>query len=99
MPIAGSHVALTGGQTKVTAAPNPYNEKIRFTLQSNISGKGSLELYNMLGQKIKTVYEGQVQKGQVQTVEYNVPNTQRANLIYLFRVGNEKVSGKLIGLN
>jgi hypothetical protein len=89
---------VTESQTKVTAAPNPFNDKIRFSLQSNTTGRGSLELYNMLGQKVKTVFEGQVQKGQLQTIEYSVPGTQRSNLIYLFRVGNERVSGKLIGI-
>jgi hypothetical protein len=52
----------------------------------------------MLGQKVKTVFEGQVQKGQRQTIEYSVPSSQRSNLIYLFRVGNERTSGKLIRL-
>ena len=91
-------IELIGSESKVLAAPNPYNDKIRFTLQSNISGRGSLELFNMLGQKVKTVFEGQVQKGQTQTIDYIVPSSQRSNLVYVFRVGNEQVSGKLIGL-
>jgi hypothetical protein len=84
--------------TKVLAAPNPFNDRIRFSLQSSVSGRGSLELYNMLGQKVKVLYQGFIQKGQVQTIEYNVPASQRSNLIYLFRVGDQKVTGKLIGL-
>ena len=85
-------------KTKVIAAPNPFNDRIRFTLQSDISGQGSLEIYNMLGQKIRTVFQGYIEKGIVQTTEYRVPGPQRANLIYVFRVGDQKVSGKLIGL-
>lgn len=85
-------------QTKVLAAPNPYNDKIRFLVTPGETGRGSLELYNMLGQRVKIVFEGQVQKGQVQSVEYVVPGNQRSNLIYVFRVGKEQVSGKLIGL-
>lgn len=84
--------------TRVIAAPNPFSNKIRFTLESAVSGQGTLELYNTLGQKVKTVFQGYVEKGQVQTIEYNVPGAQRSNLIYVFRVGNEKTSGKLIGL-
>jgi hypothetical protein len=91
-------IKMQGLQTKVTAAPNPFNNKIRFSITPGVSGRGSLELYNVLGQRVKTVFEGQVQKGQVQTIEYNVPSTQRTNLIYMFRVGNERISGKLIGL-
>jgi hypothetical protein len=52
----------------------------------------------MLGQKLKTIFEGYVKKGQAQTIEYGVPQIQRNNMIYFFRVGNQKTSGKLIGL-
>jgi len=85
-------------KTKVLAAPNPFNDRIRFTLKSNVTGQGSLELYNMLGQKVKTVFQGYVNAGQSQVIEYAVPVSHSSNLIYLFRVGGEKTSGKLIGL-
>lgn len=85
-------------ETKVLAAPNPFNDRIRFTLESGVSGQGSLELYNMLGQRVRTVFQGYVKKGEVQSIEYNVPRTERSNLIYVFRVGEERVSGKLIGV-
>ena len=91
-------IELTAPKPSVIAAPNPFNDRIRFSLQSAVSGQGSLELYNMLGQKIKTVFQGQVEAGKVQSIEYSVPNSQRSNLIYLFRVGDQKVTGKLIGL-
>jgi hypothetical protein len=67
-------------------------------LKSGVSGQGSLELYNTLGQKVKTVFQGYVNANQLQTIEYAVPNSQRSNLIYVFRVGNEQTTGKLIGL-
>jgi hypothetical protein len=57
-----------------------------------------LELYNALGQRVKIVFQGQVSAGQAQTIEYAVPGSQRANLIYVFRVGSEQTTGKLIGL-
>jgi hypothetical protein len=85
-------------KANVTAAPNPFNDRIRFTLKSDVSGQGSLELYNTLGQKVKTVFQGQVKAGQVQTIEYAVPSAQRTNLIYLFRVGDQTATGKLVGL-
>lgn len=86
-------------KANVTAAPNPFNDRIRFTLRSEVSGRGSLELYNALGQQVKIVFQGQVTAGQVQTIEYSVPASQRTNLIYLFRVGDQTATGKLIGLN
>jgi hypothetical protein len=82
---------------QVLAAPNPFNDKIRFSFQSPVAGKGSLELYTLMGQKVATVYQGYIQKGQVQTIMYSVPSSQRTNLIYVFRIGDQKVSSMLIG--
>jgi|GEM_PF-2289032 len=82
--------------SKVVAAPNPFNDKIRFRMESAQAGYGSLELFNLMGQKIKTVYQGQFESGTIQIVEYSIPGIQRADLIYVFRVGNDKTSGKLI---
>ncbi|MGN6164077.1 MAG: hypothetical protein ACTHOF_05990 [Flavisolibacter sp.] len=84
-------------QPTVIAAPNPFSDRIKFSIRSPLAGQGSLELYNMLGQKITTVYQGRIEKG-TQNFEYAVPGPQRANLIYLFRIGNYKTTGKLIGL-
>ncbi len=80
----------------VNAAPNPFNDRIRFQINSSVSGRGKLELFNLSGQKVKTVFEGNVEKGQPQTIEYLVPNAQRSNLIYIFSVGNERATGKLL---
>jgi hypothetical protein len=89
---------IEASKTKVLAAPNPFYSKIKFTLESEVSGQGSLEIYNILGQKVKTVYQGYIQKGQVQNIEYNVPEAHRSSLIYIFKVGEQRVTGKLIGL-
>jgi hypothetical protein len=92
------NVVLPDEQSTVVPAPNPFNDKIRFSIQSAVTGQGSLELYNMLGQKVKTIYQGHFAKGETRTIEYQVPGSQRVNLVYVFRVGNQKTSGKLIGL-
>ncbi|HSR39743.1 MAG TPA: hypothetical protein VLL95_12590 [Phnomibacter sp.] len=81
----------------VLAAPNPYNSYIRFTVTSPVAGKGSLELFNFYGQKMATVYQGYFEKGRTQNFEYKVPSTQVVNMIYLLRIGDQKVTGKLLG--
>jgi hypothetical protein len=81
---------------RVSAYPNPYTDKVKFVIQSPVSGKATLEVFNMLGQKIQNVYQGHVTVGIAQPVEYNVPNANRHNLMYILRVGDQKISGKLI---
>jgi hypothetical protein len=95
---ATTSTITTDSKTKVLAFPNPFSDKVRFSLQSAVSGQGSLELYNLLGQKVKTVYQGYIEKGKARTIDYTVPDSQRGSLIYVFRVGNERSTGKVIGL-
>ena len=84
------------GKTKVLAAPNPFNDRVKFTMESGVSGQGSLEIFNTLGQRVSVVFQGYVEAGKPQTKELSVPSVQRGMLIYVFRVGNERVTGKLI---
>jgi PKD repeat protein len=81
----------------VTAYPNPYTDKVSFTVQTDIAGYGSLQVYNIMGQKVKTVYEGYVAAGK-QNFTLTLPVQQRANLVYIFKVGGKQVQGKLLQL-
>jgi hypothetical protein len=80
----------------VSAVPNPYNDRVRFSIESPVSGQGTLELFNMLGQKVQTVYQGYLEAGRTYDVDYRVPAINRQNLIYILRVGDQRVTGKLI---
>jgi hypothetical protein len=94
---AESYRIVLESLTKVGAMPNPYTDKINFNLVSAVSGIGTLELYNSLGQKVGVVFEGYVEAGREFSKEYNVPIEQRHLLLYVFKVGEQRVSGKLFG--
>jgi hypothetical protein len=83
---------------KVVAYPNPFNEKINFVVTSPVSGKGSLDVYNSLGQKIKTVYQGNINKGS-QNFELRLSQHQVSNLVYVLRVGDQQLTGKILQVN
>jgi hypothetical protein len=61
-------------------------------------GKGSLEVYNLLGQKVKTVFQGSMLRG-ANIFEVNMPLTKSAQLMYVLRIGDKKITGKLLQLN
>ena len=82
----------------VTAYPNPYTDKINFSIDSKISGYGSLQVYNMMGQKVKTIYQGYILAGR-QNFTLSLPAQQHLNLVYVLRIGNKQVAGKLLQLN
>ncbi len=80
---------------KVTAYPNPFKATVRFTIESTVSGQAQLQVYNTLGQRISTVYNGYLQANRSQVVEYKAPRLG-SNLIYILRVGGKQVTGKLL---
>ena len=81
---------------KVSAYPNPFTDVVKFTIESNVSGKAQLEIVNMMGQKIATVYNGYVKANHSQVVEYRMPSIARANLIYVLRINDKQATGKLL---
>ncbi|HEU5167373.1 MAG TPA: T9SS type A sorting domain-containing protein, partial [Chitinophagaceae bacterium] len=79
----------------VTAYPNPFSDNINFQIETKQSGQGVLEVYNMTGQKLKTVFNGYMNAGR-QRFSMNVPAGQASVLLYVFRMGEQRITGKLL---
>jgi hypothetical protein len=82
----------------VKAYPNPFNDRVKFIINSPAAGNGSLEVYNVMGQRVKTIYQGRINAGN-QSYELVIPKKQQETLIYVLRVDGKKVTGKLLQLN
>ncbi|MGV3529014.1 MAG: hypothetical protein ACO1OO_08980 [Flavisolibacter sp.] len=82
-----------------TAAPNPFFDKVRFTISTPVDGNVQLEVVNLLGQRVSSVYSGFMKANTTQVIDYNVPASAPQNLIYIIRSGNEQVTGKLLRAN
>ncbi|NTS40574.1 T9SS type A sorting domain-containing protein, partial [Flavisolibacter sp. BT320] len=93
-----SSTLLAETRLSVTAYPNPYSDRLRFVITSPVSGQATLELYNILGQKMRMIYRGNISAGVSQVVEYNVPMVNQGNLLYILRVDGKQVDGKLFHL-
>ncbi|HET9432623.1 MAG TPA: T9SS type A sorting domain-containing protein, partial [Chitinophagaceae bacterium] len=89
---------IVESELKVKAYPNPFNQRINFVVSSPVSVRGSLEVYNGMGQKVKTVYVGMISRGS-QTFELTLPANKTSNLLYVLRVGNQRITGKILQLN
>jgi hypothetical protein len=63
---------VIASDVKVNAVPNPFSDKVKFVVTSPQSGYGTLEVMNMLGQKVKTVYQGHINAGE-QSFEMSLP--------------------------
>jgi hypothetical protein len=87
----------TGTTIGIKAYPNPFNNRVKFVVTAPEDGYGSLEVVNMLGQKINTIYNGHIVAG-TQSFEMTAPSSQLSTLIYIFRMGDKQVTGKLLQL-
>ena len=84
---------------KVKVFPNPYHDNVTFNIESNISGKAILEIFNLTGQKLNTVFEGNLNAGKGQNIRFVIPEQKRSNLIYRLRVGEKTTTGKILYIN
>jgi hypothetical protein len=82
----------------IKAFPNPFSDRVKFVITSSEAGNGSLEVFNLLGQKVKTVFRGYIQSG-ANAYEVNLPAMKSAHLLYVLHVGDKTVTGKLLQLN
>jgi hypothetical protein len=98
MTTTSNGIALEESVSKltITAYPNPFTNKVQFSVVSPVSGMASLDVYNVVGQKLKTVYQGYLQAGSKQIIEYNVPSPYKGALIYTLKVGNQQINGKVV---
>jgi hypothetical protein len=91
---------LTTEPTKlsVTAYPNPFRNKVKFLIESPVAGMATLDVYNIVGQKLQTVYQGYLNAGGKQLVDYNVPSSFKGALIYTLKIGTQQINGKVVQL-
>jgi hypothetical protein len=64
-----------------------------------VAGNAQLTIYNMLGQRINTIYNGYVPANKNILVEYKAQKTAQQNLIYILTINGEKVTGKVLNIN
>jgi hypothetical protein len=85
------------GELIVGAYPNPFNEVVRFRIESDTPGAARLEIVNTLGQRLDIVNIGVLESNQVQVVEYRPePGKMTHIMYYILTVGDKQVTGKLM---
>jgi hypothetical protein len=76
--------------------PNPYIDKVTFQFVPESDTRARLELYDLTGRLVETLYEGNVTGGQKYEIEYlrTAPNSNI--LIYRMTMGDKVSTGKLL---
>ncbi|PHN05646.1 Ig-like domain-containing protein [Flavilitoribacter nigricans] len=84
-------------QTEIRAYPNPTSTQITFdfTIQEEVSN-ATLDIFNLMGDRIQRVFDAEVTKGLQTTVNFNVADLPAGTYIYLLTSGERTYQGKLI---
>ena len=80
----------------VMAYPNPFKDHVSFEIVSDTSGKATLEIFNILGQRVNTAFDGYIEAGKPQKFEVETSKLATGTLIYELKVGDNRITGKLI---
>jgi hypothetical protein len=59
------------------------------------SGRGALAIFDVLGRKLVTVFDGDFMEGFEKTASYRLGAAKRQPLIYILTIGNRIIYGKL----
>ena len=83
---------------EVTVYPNPYlsTSSVYFNITTSVSGTGSLEFYNLLGERLGIIEQTQFRAGVPQTITVPMIIGHKQPVIYIFQIGGKKVQGTLL---
>jgi hypothetical protein len=90
--------SLSESAVTVKTVPNPFGSKVRFVINAPQAGNGTLEIFNTMGQKVKTVYQGYINAG-TNFFDLTLPSRRSAELVYVLRMGDASVTGRMIQAN
>ncbi|WP_167855069.1 SBBP repeat-containing protein [Hymenobacter wooponensis] len=79
-----SQPSLSAMTTELTAYPNPSTERAVVSFQATSSGQAELVVYNEVGQRVTTLFNGQVEAGQQYELPLDSRNLPRG--LYLCRL-------------
>jgi hypothetical protein len=95
--VANNTKSLQASEFGIKAYPNPFNDKVYFDLQLKTDSKVRLEIYDINGSKIATVYDDMVVAYDRCRFEYTPKNFSTGTLVYRLIVdGQLMFTGKLI---
>ena len=90
-------VAITQiGDQNLKVYPNPFNDKVTFEFTSAIDGHAVLEIQNVLGQKVATLMNKQVEQGVLNRVDYRPNGKESGIFFYRLMLDNSVMKGKII---
>ena len=65
--------------------PNPFNPSTVIEFVVPMSGHATMTVYNVLGQEVASLFEGNAEAGKIQTARFNASNLPSGMYFYALR--------------
>jgi hypothetical protein len=65
--------------------PNPFNPSTSIEFAVPMNGRATIKVYNVLGQEVATVFEGNAEAGRINTAQFNASNLPSGPYFYTLR--------------
>lgn len=102
MPVAASRQSKGNVETKPVKAPviysNPFITKTNIQFTASENGKAIVELYNISGARIRTLFSRNVMQGQVYNASFGDLLLPKGIYVYTINNGKQMQSGRIIKL-
>ncbi|HEY0047320.1 MAG TPA: T9SS type A sorting domain-containing protein [Flavobacterium sp.] len=82
--------------TEMTAYPNPSAGNLNFSFTSYTPGKATLELYNVKGQLVSTVFNGETVVGEENVVDFDGSSLPNGLYISRLHTADGTITGKVV---
>jgi len=102
IPEAGTRKSPEVAETKPLKAPivypNPFTTKSNIQFTAAETGSAVVELYNITGTKIRTLYSANVIQGQTYNVTTGDAQLPKGVYVYMIKTGKQKLTGRIMKL-
>lgn len=83
-------------QPSVKAYPNPFEDIVRFTMESPERIQCNLMLYTSSGKLITKVFDGVLEANVSRTVQTMIPSIYKGAIMYVLSYNGQVVTGKIL---
>jgi hypothetical protein len=95
-PKEKSAVIAATGEYSLKVFPNPFSDEVRFEFVSPISSQAKIDIYDITGRMVQTIYEGFVKESTTYNAEFKPKSEVSGMFFYRMKLNDVTDNGKLI---